>query len=199
MKIKTIAARTVNLLRGRNVRAASPHTSFRGLNNLLRKDNRLQAQISKNIRQRLGSGNTTINELVRLAVEKAPALRQMIGVRLMKEFLLHEQAVELLAEHLKSDVCEADLKQVSVKARPARGQGFGARIEAPVYEVTREYTVRKWAQDTLRGIFAISANDVLRDRIVNLLDSAPPLKEKAGTVTGEYEYRDKQIDQAEKD
>lgn len=199
MKIKAIAARAVNLLRGRSVRAASPHTSFRGLNNLLRKDNSLQAQISKNIRQRLGSGHTTINELVRLAVEEAPALRQMIGVRLMKEFLLHEQTVEILADHLKSDVCEADLKQVSVKARPARGQGFGARIEAPVYEVTREYTVRKWAQDTLRGIFAVSANDVIRDRIVELLDSAPPLKEKAGTVTGEYEYRDKQIDQAEKD
>jgi|GEM_PF-2819389 len=192
--LKTAFWRPVNLFRGRTARAASPYTSFKGLGKIWRKAPGMRGLVSRNIEERILAGSIPVIELVRIAVEEVPELREAIGLRLIKNFSKHAETVEALTPYLESKIHRKSYKKIGVRGIPMRGLGFGARSEMPEYEVTAIYTVRKWAQNTLRGIFGVSKDQQLTTKIVDLLNNAPLIKEVLGKELGAAEYRDMDID-----
>ena len=177
MGLKSILFRPVNLFRSRESRAASPHTSYWGLNRIISREPSLRAVVSNNIRERIESGKISLSELVAIAARSSPELRSVIGLRLIYVYELHSALVDILAPYLESETHEREYEPIGTEKRPYPGLGLGMRVETVVYKVTAVYTVRKWAQDTLKAIFALSNNTGLNCRIADLLNDAPPHKE----------------------
>jgi hypothetical protein len=192
--IKTLFWRPVNLARGRATRASSPYTSFKGLGKIWRKATLLRGLVSRNIEERIQSERISIQELVRIAVEEVPELQKAISLRLIKQFDKHAEIVDALAPHLESTIYRKSRKQIGVKPISMPGLGAGARGERAIYDVTAIYVVREWAQDALRGIYGLSTDQQLNEKIIDLLNNAPLLKEYIGKEFGPAEYHDWQTD-----
>ena len=94
--LSTVFIRSVNLFRGQEVRAKSPHTSVWGRLRLAGKNPDLETLVMENLKREIAAGSISIEDLIKIAMAlpetSARNLRGMVEEHILANPDIHEKA-----------------------------------------------------------------------------------------------------------
>jgi len=162
--LSTVFIRSVNLFRGQEVRAKSPHTSVWGRLRLAGKSPALETLVMENLKREIAAGSVSTAVLVKLVItmpyeSSAEILKRMAIDHIVSDPANHAEAVRAAIRYLNDQthhqkcIIRTDFPQISEE------HYFFPRIS--------------YAQGLLRGIMKKSTDASLKQTIKETLDKAP--------------------------